>query len=103
MPQVTLDAVISQINALGPDELRRVEDVVQERLKSAPAPKQNAPEEAPEREKSEAEKQADFHHSLLAAGLITRLPVPRDPSKAERPRITVLGEPVSETIIRERR
>ncbi len=103
MPKATIDAVISQINALGPDDLRRVQDVVQEQIKSVPTPKQNAPEEAPEREKSEAEKQVDFHHSLLAAGLITRLPTPRDPSKAERPRITVLGEPVSETIIRERR
>lgn len=103
MPPATIDAIINQINALGPDELRRVENAVQERLKSVPATEQNAPEQAPEREKSEAEKQADFHHSLLAAGLITRFPVPRDPSKAERPRIKVLGEPVSETIIRERR
>lgn len=103
MPQATFDAVISQINALEPDELRRVENAVQERLKSVPTTKQDAPEKAPEREKSEAEKQADFHRSLLAVGLITRLPVPHDPSKAERPRIIVLGEPVSETIIRETR
>ena len=52
---------------------------------------------------SEEEKKAVFHQSMLAAGLLTHIPSPRDPSKAERPLITVQGEPVSETIIRERR
>lgn len=52
---------------------------------------------------SEEEKKAAFHQSMLAAGLLTRIPPQRDPSKAKRPLITVQGEPVSETIIRERR
>lgn len=51
----------------------------------------------------EAAKEEVFHRALLASGLVTRITPPRDPSKAERPRIVVQGEPVSETIIRERR
>ena len=51
----------------------------------------------------EAAKEEALDQALLAAGLITRIPPPRDPSKAERPRIEVQGESVSETIIRERR
>ncbi len=51
----------------------------------------------------EAAREEAADRALLAAGLITNIPPPRDPSKAERPRITVLGEPVSETIMRERR
>ena len=51
----------------------------------------------------EAAREAAFDQALLAAGIIIRIPPPRDPSKAERPRIQVLGEPLSETIIRERR
>ena len=52
---------------------------------------------------SEEEKKAAFCQAMIAAGLLTRIPPPRDPSKAKRPLITVQGEPVSETIIRERR
>lgn len=51
----------------------------------------------------EAAKEEAFHQALLASGLVTHIIPPRDPSKAERPRIVVHGEPVSETIIRERR
>ena len=51
----------------------------------------------------EAEKDKAFDEALLASGLITHIPPPRDPSQADRPRIAVQGEPVSETIIRERR
>ena len=51
----------------------------------------------------EAAREAAFDQALLAAGLITHIPPPRDPSKAERPRIQVQCEPLSETIIRERR
>lgn len=57
--------------------------------------------EASLREDEERENVLD--QMLLASGLLTHLPPPRDPSKAERLRILVQGEPVSETIIRERR
>jgi len=50
----------------------------------------------------EADKVEALDQALLASGLITRIPPPRDPSKADRTRILVQGEPVSETILRER-
>ncbi len=53
------------------------------------------------REEADQEKLLD--QALLAAGLMTHIPPPRDPAKAERPRIAVQGEPLSETILRERR
>jgi hypothetical protein len=46
----------------------------------------------------------DFERELLYAGLMTSLPTPADP--ASRPAfqpIAIDGEPLSETIIRERR
>ena len=52
--------------------------------------------------REEADKVEAFDHALLASGLITHIPPPRDPAKAERPRIAVHGEPLSETILRER-
>ena len=53
--------------------------------------------------RGDAEKEKAFDEALLASGLVTHIPPPRDPSKGNRPRIVVQGEPVSETIIRERR
>ncbi len=48
--------------------------------------------------------EAEFKRQLLAVGLMTRLPSPADP--ATRPvlqPVAIEGEPLSETIIRERR
>ena len=51
----------------------------------------------------DALKEEVFDQALLAAGLISRVPPPRDPSKAKRPTFKFEGEPLSETIMRERR
>ena len=51
----------------------------------------------------EAAKEEAFERALLSSGLVTHIPPPRDPSKAERPTFVVQGEPLSETIMRERR
>ncbi len=53
-------------------------------------------------QREEADNESALDQALLASGLITHVPPPRDPAKAERPRISVQGEPVSETILRER-
>ncbi len=92
MSQAAVEAIISQLDALSQDELRHLQDAVQKRLRLLL-----------ESEKSHEEKEDALDQSLLAAGLITRIPPPRDPSKAERPRFEVQGEPLSETIIREKR
>ncbi len=87
MAQATLDQVISQLDTLKTEELRQLEGAVQERLRPV----------------SEEEKQAAFHQAMLAAGLISRIKPPRTAENAERPLLEVQGEPVSETIMRERR
>ncbi len=92
MAQATLDQVISQLDALKPEELQQLEDAVRTRLR--PALEQN---------KSKEEKEAAFNQAMLAAGLISRIKPPRTAENAERPLLEVQGEPLSETIIRERR
>ena len=51
----------------------------------------------------EAAKQKAFNNALLASGLASRITPPRDPSKSARPTFRIEGEPLSETILRERR
>ena len=53
--------------------------------------------------REDEEKENAFDQMLLASGLVDHIPPPHDPSKADRPRIQIQGEPVSETILRERR
>jgi putative addiction module CopG family antidote len=46
----------------------------------------------------------EFKHQLLASGLMTSLPTPLEPAKRrEFQPVSIDGEPLSETIIRERR
>ncbi len=54
-------------------------------------------------EKTEEEKERLWEQAMLDSGFLTRITPPRDPSKSDRPLIKVLGKPVSETIIEERR
>ncbi len=53
--------------------------------------------------KSDAEKEKAFHQALLASGLVKRIARRTGPDASERQLIKVQGEPVSETILRERR
>lgn len=87
MAQATLDQVIGQLDTLQAEELQQLGDAVRIRLGHA----------------SEEEKKAALQRAMLAAGLISRIKPPRTSENAERPLIEVQGEPVSETIIRERR
>jgi hypothetical protein len=46
----------------------------------------------------------EFKQQLLKSGLMSSLPIPADPaSRPDFQPITIVGEPLSETIIRERR
>jgi putative addiction module CopG family antidote len=48
--------------------------------------------------------EAEFKRQLLASGLMTSLPTPADPApRPTFPPVAIEGEPLSETIIRERR
>jgi len=50
-----------------------------------------------------SEKEEAYHRALLASGLVKRIARRTEPDTSERRLIEVQGEPVSETIIRERR
>ncbi len=52
---------------------------------------------------SHREERAAFHQALLDSGLVKRLATPRTETKNRPDLIEVQGEPVSETILRERR
>jgi len=52
--------------------------------------------------KDEQKRYADFRQSLLRAGLVKRFPTRRTDDNGIRPRISVTGKPVSETLIEER-
>ena len=51
----------------------------------------------------ERAKQDAYHAALLASGLVKRIARRSEPDTSERRLIQVQGEPVSETILRERR
>lgn len=51
----------------------------------------------------EADTKERVHQSLLASGLVKRIARRTEPDTSERRLVEVQGEPVSETILRERR
>jgi hypothetical protein len=87
MPRKALTQVLETIKTLAPDELRQVQEAVQEGWASD--------HYSPEEER--------FHHALLAAGLVKEIKPPRGAPSGERRLIQVRGKPVSETLIEERR
>ncbi len=87
MAQAILDQVINQLNTLQAAELEQLEQAIQERRAAT----------------EEAKKKEAFHQALLASGLVKRIARRRKPDTSERRLIEVQGEPVSETILRERR
>jgi hypothetical protein len=87
MGREALTQVLETIRNLEPDELRQVQQVVQERL----AQEQYSPEE--ER----------FHQALLAVGLVKEIKPPRRIPTGQRRLIQARGKPVSETLLEERR
>jgi len=82
-----LTQVLEAIQNLEPDELRHVQQVVQERL-------------ALERYSPEEER---FHQALLAVGLVKEIKPPRRIPTGQRRLIQARGKPVSETLMEERR
>ncbi|MBC7528238.1 MAG: hypothetical protein H7308_11885 [Chthonomonadaceae bacterium] len=50
-----------------------------------------------------SQKREVFHRALLSSGLVKRLATPRTEEEGERYMIMVQGEPLSKTILQERR
>ncbi len=87
MAQMTLHEILDQLLALEPEELRQLDQAIRSRL----VPQADSP------------KRESFHRALLASGLVKQIRPPRRDGDAQRRLIDVQGQPVSETIVAERR
>ena len=87
MAKATLDRIIKEIKTLAPDERRQLCEMLAVMMMPA----------------EEEDKRQALHQALRDAGLITQVRQPRATDIPHRRRIEAQGQPVSETIIQERR
>jgi hypothetical protein len=103
--------LLSSIQALSPEQVRQLRQQLDRQLVQPKKPAVPLSAKATKRPKAAAPKKKpltrdEFNRRLMAAGLITRLPDPAldiDDDDPEDQPIAIEGEPLSETIIRERR
>ena len=103
--------LLSSINGLSPEQLRQLRQQLDRQLAQPKKPAHPASAKAAKPPKAAAAKlkpltRDEFNRRLMAAGLVTRLPDPAldiDDDDPEDQPIAIEGEPLSETIIRERR
>jgi hypothetical protein len=111
MTQTDFNQLLSSIKALSPEQAQRLrqqldKQLAQPKKPTAPTPgkaaKRTEPAQAPKKPPSIEE----LHRKMMARGLITRLPDPSldidDDDPDDQP-VPIKGQPLSETIIRERR
>ena len=108
MTHTDFNHLLTSIKALTPEQVRQLRQQLDRQLaepKKRPAPASGKPAKAPSPEKKPLTRD-EFNQRLMEAGLITRLPDPSldidDDDPDDQP-VTIKGEPLSETIIRERR
>ena len=111
MTQSEFNHLLSQIKALPPEQMQRLRRQLDKELGEPKKPLSKPPGKRAKRAKP-AEAPAtplsieELHRKMMARGLILRLPDPAldldDDDPDDQP-ITIDGEPLSETIIRERR
>lgn len=98
MSQNEFHHILNSVNALSPDQMRQLRDELDSKLASTAGVDQFAltPEELAEQE---------LQRRLVAAGVLSEVkPPPRFiPARERFTPVTIQGEPLSETIIRERR
>ena len=111
MTQTEFNHLLSRIKALPPEQLRQLRQQIDRKLAEPSKPLAPPPAKKAKPPKAAAAKKKpltrdEFNRRLMAAGLITRLPDPaldiNDDDPEDQP-IAIEGEPLSETIIRERR
>jgi hypothetical protein len=113
MTRIDFNQLLSSINGLTPQQMRRLRQQLDERLSRPRKPTAPTSGKAAERAKPAATKEpkkkmteAEFAQHLLKIGLVSSLPDPAldidDDDPDDQP-VTIKGEPLSETIIRERR
>jgi hypothetical protein len=107
MTQSDFHHLLSSIEALTPEQVRQLrqqldQQIVRPKKPAPPASAQRAKAAPPKKKMTEEE----FDQHLLKIGLISSLPDPAldldDDDPDDQP-VTIKGEPLSETIIRERR
>lgn len=98
MPEVTLERVAEEARSLTAQEQEQLRRMLDSWLTESPVERKIA------NETEEAKEQLLMQH-LLEKGIIARIPTrePLDDNYVRHAPIVVKGEPVSETIIRERR
>ncbi len=102
--------LLSSLKALSPEQARRLRQQLDNQLAQPPKLKSTVPVKVRKRTKAARSKkqmtETEFDRHLLKIGLVSSLPDPAldidddDPNDAP---VTIKGEPLSETIIRERR
>jgi hypothetical protein len=108
MTKPEFNHLLSQIKALPPDQMRQVRQQIDSAL-AQPQQPVRTPDRAAKRAKpAQAPKKPlsieELHRKLLAEGRISRLPdTAADFDDPDDQPIAIEGEPLSETIIRERR
>jgi hypothetical protein len=87
MPQAVLNQILNQLQTLEPSELQQLSQVIQGYLKDNEA----------------SAKRAAFHQALVGSGLVRQIKNPKFEGRTHQPLILVQGEPISQTILGERR
>lgn len=110
MTQSDFNHLLSRIKGLSPAQVRQLRQQLDRQLAAPTKPLAKPPGKTAKRAKSVPPKsemtEEEFDQHLLRIGLISSLPDPTldidddDPDDAP---VTIKGEPLSETIIRERR
>ena len=102
--------ILSNLKGLSPEQARRLRQELDRQLARPQTPAAPAPAKAAKRARPAPPRkkmtEAEFDQHLLKIGLISSLPDPAldidDDDPDDQP-VTIKGEPLSETIIRERR
>lgn len=87
MPQALLNQILNQLQALEPSELQQLSQVIQQYLT----------------DNEVSANRAAFHQALVEAGLVRQIKNPNFQEKTHQRLIQVQGEPISQTIVGERR
>jgi hypothetical protein len=111
MTHTDFNHLLSSINGLSTEQLRQLRQQLDRQLakpkkRSASPPGKAAKRAAPAAPRKKPLTRDELNQHLMSAGLITRLPDPSldidDDDPDDQP-VTIKGQPLSETIIRERR
>lgn len=87
MPQALLNQILNQLQSLEPSELQQLSQVIQRYLKDDEV----------------LAKRAAFHQALVGSGLVRQIKNPNFEGRTHQRLIQVQGEPISQTIVGERR